>query len=177
MEKLPSSVDKKLRRRCVWWFVETYVPSCDFEYALNKASHWAYIYHDRDKCEPHYHVLLHYDNARTGYAVLKDFAHIQNSMAESTDSPVSCYEYLTHANDVDKFQYPSSDIVCHNPIYWEHFLPSVRDRTQVDFIDDLLNDDDIDLSYMARKYGRDFIKNYKAYLDFRREVLFRERYL
>ena len=168
--------EEKLKKRGVWWFLESYNSPSDFDYGLSKASHWAYIYHDCDLYDdgslvaPHYHILLHYDNARSGLAVLRDFVGKQNTFVQRADSPVACYEYLTHKNDLDKMQYPDSRIVSHNPVYWEHSLPSVRDRTQADFIEDLLSDDELDLVYMARKYGRDFIKNYRSYLDFRYEV-------
>ena len=51
-------------------------------------------------------------------------------------------------------------------------MPSVRDRTQTDFLEDLLQTDtDLDLREMAKKYGRDFIKNYRTYIEFRNEVV------
>lgn len=172
-----SSINESLKKREVWWFVESYLQESEFQYALSKATHWAYIYHDKDDNEPHYHILLHYDNARSGNAVLRDFVGYQNSFIERCENgPQVCYEYLTHLNDPDKYQYNPDRIVSHNPIYWEHFLPSVRDRTQTDFIEDLLSSNELDIVYMAKKYGRDFIKNYKAYMDFRHEVKMFERF-
>lgn len=178
---LGVALNKYLKKRNVWWFAETYLEPCEFEYALSKATHWAYIYHDKDVSadgrlkEPHYHILLHYDNSRTGFAVLRDFVGRQNTFVKDVyknSSPVICYEYLTHDNDVDKYHYSKANIVSHNPVYWEHFLPSVRDRTQTDFLEDLLQTDtDLDLREMAKKYGRDFIKNYRTYIEFRNEVV------
>lgn len=173
-----------LKCRRSWWDIITYLQESEFQYALSKATHWAYIYHDCDVNdngelkEPHWHILLNFDNARSGNAVLKDFVGYQNTRAYNMDetSPIERYEYLTHLNDPDKYQYSSSRIVCDNPVYWEHFLPSVRDRTQADFIEDLLQDEELDIVYMARKYGRDFIKNYKSYMEFRNEVIIRERF-
>lgn len=163
--------DASYRRRSTWFFCMTYAKPCEFKFALEKATHWAYIYHDRDENEPHFHILLHFDNARTGFALLNDFHSTANTFIESKVSPVDSYEYLYHANHPDKYQYDKSLIVSHNPVYWEHFLPSVRDRTQTDFIEDLLNSSDLDLVYMAKKYGRDFIKNYRTYIEFRNDVL------
>lgn len=160
-----------LKKREVWWFVETYLPESDIQYALSKATHWAYIYHDMDNNEPHFHVLLHYDNARSGNAVLRDFVGWQNTFIERChNGPVVCYEYLTHQNDPDKYQYSSERIISHNPVYWEHFIPDVRNRPEADFIEDLVYSEKLDLVYMAKKYGRDFIKNHKSYLDFRYTV-------
>lgn len=176
MRRNGVSLSVSLKKREVWWFVETYLHEDEFKYALSKATHWAYIYHDMDDCEPHYHILLHYDNARSGNAVLRDFVGNQNSFIEKSVSPIASYEYLTHKNDPDKYQYCDSCIVSHNPVYWEHFLPDVRDRTQLDFLEDLLSTKELDIVLMAKRYGRDFIKNYKAYMDFRHEVFIRERF-
>lgn len=173
-----SSV-KDLRERGVWWFVESYLNECDFKPSLSKASHWAYILHDCDDCEPHYHILIHYSNSRTGLSVLRDFIGFQNTRVEKCISPLACYEYLTHKNTPEKYQYSSSRIVTHNPIYWEHFIPSIRDRTndkiETDFIEDLLNSEKLDYYTMAKKYGRDFMKNWRSYIDFREEVLWQRR--
>lgn len=169
---MDEKTKKMYRKRCVWWFAMSYALPAEFANALNKADKYAYIYHDKDvDTEPHYHVLLHFENARSGFAVLKDFVSTQNTMLEAVTSPISSYEYLYHLNDPDKFQYDKSEIICHNPVFWEHFLPSIRDRNEVDFLDDLLNVYDFDLKDMAKKYGRDFIKNFRSYLDFRESVL------
>lgn len=175
---------KGVRARSYWWSCITYCQEQEFEFALSQSQHWAYIYHDCDEGkEPHYHVLLHFDYQKTGTAVLNYFRGFANTQVEPCYSnkkgevnPIGCYEYLTHKNDPDKYQYSSSRIVSHNPIYWEHFIPSVRDRTQTDFIEDLLSSNELDIVYMAKKYGRDFIKNYKAYMEFRHEVKMFERF-
>ena len=173
-----SSV-KDLRERGVWWFVESYLSEYEFRPSLDKASHWAYILHDCDDCEPHYHILLHYSNSRTGLSVLRDFIGYQNTRVEKCISPIACYEYLTHKNCPEKYQYAISRVISHNPVYWERFLPSVRDRTtdkvDTDFIEDLLFGVELNYLEMAKKYGRDFIKNWRSYEDFREQCLWQIR--
>ena len=171
-----EKANKLLKHRDTWWFAETYLQENEFQYALSKASHWAYIFHDQDDNVPHYHVLLHYENARSGSAVLKDFVGYQNTFVKRCEhGAVVCYEYLTHKNDPDKYQYNADRIISHNPVYWSHFIPDIRDRTDTDFIEDLLNSEKLDYYKMAKKYGRDFMKNWRNYVDFRDEVLFQRR--
>lgn len=180
--KLPKSVVEELRQRAGNWFIETYLSPAEFHYALDKMSHWAYIYHDRDYKddgtlkEPHYHIVARYSNFRTGFAVLKDFVGNQNSFCEKCKSLQASYDYLTHKNEPDKTLYDDIEIVHHNPVYWESFIPSVRDRTSLDLVEDLLSESALDLREMAKKYGRDFIKNYKAYLDFRETVKYHPKH-
>ena len=193
-----EEVYKKLRKRGVWFNVMTYAPAEVIEYACSRALHWAYIYHNRDTFdildikdgvseeqlgalkEPHYHVLLHYDIARSGLAVLKDFPSEQNTRVEIADQPIASYEYLTHKNHPNKYQYNDYEIISHNRDYWVAHLPRARDRPsntdlEADFISDLLGEKEPDLVYMARKYGRDFIKNHRSYLDFRDAVRYQNK--
>ena len=167
------------RRRSTWFFLMTYSSPEEFQTLLDKSTHFAYAYHDKDDNEPHYHVLVHFESARTGYACIKDIKSSSNTFLEEASNPVACYEYLTHKNDLDKYQYTDDIIISHNPVYWKNYLPSVRDRPkadlEADFLEDLISPDVLDLVYMAKKYGRDFIKNYRSYLDFRNEVAPRTR--
>ena len=67
---------------------------------------YACILHDKDNEEqPHYHVCLMFDNARTFKTIQKKFsgAHI-----EVMESKFLSFRYLTHKDNPEKFQYPQS---------------------------------------------------------------------
>ena len=74
-----------------------------------KLQNYYYILHDKDDdVSPHYHVVLHFENARSFEQVRKLFngAHI-----EPCDSINLSVQYLIHKNHLDKFQYDFVEIV------------------------------------------------------------------
>lgn len=80
--------------------------------------------HDKDLDDngnlkkPHYHCIVHYDNAVSINRVTKDFMNIgANSHYEGVSSKTAYEDYLTHSDgqsidDVNKFEYDKNDIIC-----------------------------------------------------------------
>lgn len=165
--------------RCYWHSLVCYSAPNTFRPLLDKACHWAYAYHDLDLDKygnlkpPHYHILVHFKQARSLNSCKKYVLSTQNVFGEECRSPLGAYEYLWHKNDADKYQYDKSIVVCHSPLYWDKFLPDIRDRTNIDFIEDLFNG--VDMVTMAKRYGRDYMKNYRSYEEFLDEAKRRER--
>lgn len=70
---------------------------------------FAYILHNQDNEEqPHYHLILSFDNARSFESVQKSFegAHVENIKYFH----MTC-QYLIHKNDSNKFQYDITNVV------------------------------------------------------------------
>ena len=76
------------------------------------------------------------------------------------------FEYLVHKNDPDKIQYQLSDVVTDDLPFWQTLVSSKPDNGE--FVVDLANLSPLE---MAVKYGRDYIKNYSKYADFKRLFL------
>lgn len=163
--------------------LELYAPPVHWGKLLSSATNYAYILHDKDVKEdgtpkpPHYHVLLHFPNAKTKSAIRKltelDKLDSDTTMlSEKLDNPHGAFKYLTHdtkkAVDDKKHKYDESEIVTNDLLYW---LESAKDETKPhqEFLDDLLNDEFSHYN-LACKYGRDYMKNYRSYSDFAREV-------
>jgi hypothetical protein len=70
---------------------------------------YSLILHDKDNEEqPHFHVCILYENARTFEQVQKKFygAHI-----ELMESKYKSFRYLLHLDDTDKYQYDISEVI------------------------------------------------------------------
>lgn len=152
---------------------------------LQHAKHWCYAFHDKDvkedgtPKEPHWHIVCTFAREKSCAWARKQIASAtgQNTLAQPIQHDLAdTVEYLWHQNDSDKFQY-SRDIVKWDDVtYWAHRLgesestPNPNDE----FMDDLLAVNGFSVELMARRYGRDFIKNVRAYMEFRR-LVFAER--
>lgn len=171
-------MSKSKSKRCYWISLICYSAPNTFKPLLDISTHWAYAYHDLDVDkegklkEPHYHILVHFKQARSPNSCIRYILSKQNVFGEECVSPLGAFEYLFHKNDPDKYQYDKSIVITHNPVYWDRFLPDIRDRTNIDFVEDLFTG--VDMLTMAKRYGRDYMKNYRAYEDFIDEVKFRQ---
>lgn len=129
---------------------------------------------------------------------LDDKGEIANTRYEETRSTSNMYEYLTHntedAKSQGKYQYISEDIkvlygsadeyIESVTMYEERCRKSdeLKEKAESkrianeESIDNMLNDiiDGKPMRYMAKAYGRDYIKNRKAYHDFAGDVYFEE---
>lgn len=77
--------------------------------------HYAYILHYKDNEEqPHVHMCLEYNNARTLTQIKAKFndAHI-----EVMEYKNKSYQCLINKNDADKFQYDINDVCCDDRDY------------------------------------------------------------
>ena len=156
------------------WFLVTYNNEEDFKLLLESCVHWAYIYHNKDNNEPHYHIICVFKNARAFNGVKSLVSGGQNTLGEIVRTSLTdCFSYLTHSEHSDKEQYCKLDIKCDNLLFWESLEQSENDSTTDSLIDDILSG--LPLRLLARRYGRDFMRNCKAYLQFARMVLRQER--
>lgn len=147
---------------------------------LDQAKAWAYICHDKDKNEDgkprdtHYHIVATFNNKKTFKWVCNQVVSTQNTFSEAVKGEIGdVIDYFTHKGFTDKFQYASEDIVYSDKAYWERRIgncdTSQEDKNEA-FVDDLLAVN-FSVEAMGRKYGRDFIKNYRSYQAYRDRCL------
>lgn len=140
---------------------------CCFD-LLNASKHYAYIIHDRDKTDTHIHILCTFSREKSITAVRKLVNGNQNTFSQECRDVEDLLDYFTHDNEPDKERYSTDSIVYDNIDYWKKRIKDVdiaEDKNEM-FIEDLMSKD-MTLEFMAKKYGRDFIKNCKHYMHFR----------
>lgn len=139
---------------------------------LKTAKHYAYILHDKDEGkDAHYHIYATFHTAKSFKGVCGLVESEQNTFAEllkgSADDLLS---YFTHSNALNKYQYDASEIVYDNDSkYWSRGAnKEAKEQENGQFLEDLLSAKS--LREMAIKYGRDFMRNYQSYANFREAV-------
>lgn len=153
------------------WSLITYASVDEFSLLLESALHYAFIRHDDDGVEPHFHILLVFKNARAFDGLKSLIRSEQNTLGEVVKSDLkSMFEYLLHENK-DKKQYSIDDVMSDDIDFWLSCSHDT-DNTTDTLIDDILSG--APLRVLARKYGRDFMKNYSAYINFARLVYSQE---
>lgn len=162
---LESSIfDRKYR-----WSIMTYASPSEFQPLLNKAEHYLYIYHNRDKNENHYHILLTFKQQISLNNIRSIINSTQNTFGEPLKDNNAMAIYLTHEEESDKEIYSIEEFVSDNLDFWFTTKKKLsKEEENEQFIYDLLNLSKID---MVIKYGKDFIKNYEKYEYFRHLLL------
>lgn len=151
-------------------------------------------YHDKDTDkDPHSHINLWLVNPRDPQDLRKWFKacadhkdEIANTFVEPTHNAEGAHEYLTHKNQEGKYQY-ADEVIKVLAGKTEEYLESVTDEEEVrNRSQERARDrealreaqaDDVEAQLqaiidgtshreMARRYGRDYIKNHKAYKEY-----------
>lgn len=155
-----------------------------------QAANWAYALHDKDvnedgkPKEAHWHVMLTFEQAKSFNVVCKmtkSYIPDQNTMAEPVKDLQGALRYLTHKDDQGKYQYDEMIVNYSKKAWYEKYSQTKQEKQASKeedneaFLNDLLCPKrDFSVRKMAVKYGRDFIKNCKAYIDFRSMALAEE---
>lgn len=162
------SEEKKVKR-CYTHAIITYNTEVKcLERLFQEARHWAYVLHDKDKTDPHIHIIATFPTERSFRQVTSYIDGDQNSFSQPCRDVEDTLVYFTHLEEGDeKFKYTWEDIVYDDKSYWKRRTDEPTEQTDknVEFVNDLLTNDS--LYEMACKYGRDYIKNFKAYNDFK----------
>lgn len=161
-----------------WGFI-SYAEPHEFLPLLAQAQHWCYIKHDKDDKVAHYHILARFATEKSLSSCRKLQCGTQNLLGKPLNSikaQMKMMAYLTHdtakARQDGKHIYNPDDIVYKaNDNYWEkQFEKEAEARDNEDkneaFLKDLI-DENMAIYEMARRYGRDFIKNFRSYMAFR----------
>lgn len=135
----------------------------DFIDKSNYVEHYAYIHHDSDDCEPHYHFLFCLARSRRLSDVLSSIKKegSTNVFVESCSSPSSIVRYFVHADNPDKHQYSVDSVVSDTDLSYFDSLsrekPVKEDNVLNAFLDLV---DGMPIIECSKKYGRDFIIHY-----------------
>lgn len=154
----------------------TYATEEEFAPILELAKHYAYIKHDKDvnedgtPKETHYHILITFEREKSLAWIRKHIASDQNTLSQPIKSIGEAFEYLWHKNDKSKAQYEKAEVITDSYKYWERYSEEdveTDDKNEM-FVNDLMAEDYSPIK-MAKKYGRDFIRYFKQYNDFREQ--------
>ena len=70
---------------------------------------WAYMLHDKDDTAPHYHIYLNFGSSGVDTKQVGEWFGLQESQVEKIKGrKTDALEYLTHANDTQKYKYQYS---------------------------------------------------------------------
>lgn len=135
----------------------------DFVDKSSYVEHYAYVCHDMDDNETHYHFLLCLTRSRRLSDVLNSIKKegSSNVLVESCFSPSSIVRYFTHADNPEKFQYSDNAIV--SDVDLSYFDSLLREKPVKE--DNVLNafldlTEGMPVLDCGKKYGRDFIIHY-----------------
>ena len=75
--------------------------------------HWAYVLHDKDRdASPHYHIYLNFGKSGVDTKRIAEWFGLQESQVNRIKGrKTDMLEYLTHANQPNKFQYSPNEVV------------------------------------------------------------------
>lgn len=179
----------------------TYAKAEDVERILAEKSEMLtyafWIPHDKDEAAPHIHIVVGLVNSRKPNEVsnwfkkcVNDEGVAQNTLAEPVISCDDIVEYLTHSDEKSvqkgKHQYTTEDIrVSRGTLeafreektdLQRHAEAKSKKEAKEDECEQLLDDIIAGTSCrtMARRYGRDFMKNHKAYREYAAMVILEE---
>lgn len=141
---------------------------------LNEAFHYALIFHDRDTdVDPHFHILVTFKQNKSFDSVRKLVNSTQNTLVQELDDWVGDFQYLTHKNAPEKWQYLDEEVISDDIDFWLRKAKEYS-KGEDDFIYDLL-DSNMTYREMAIKYGRDYMRNFRYYREFKEAVLQQEK--
>lgn len=170
--KQKMAQDRYYRFKCI-----TYVDDITLRRNLCKyADHFAYIYHGEEEAEPHFHVLITFRGNKSIKRVREILSEgsTQNTLAQPIDDIDHDILYLTHDDDASiergKQRYSPDKIVYDDTEYWTKIAKEspAQKISNEEFIDDLTKGIGFSHIEMAKKYGRDYIRNLRAYMTFRK---------
>lgn len=117
----------------------------EYAFVLHDRDVWAPADQDADGThvagqlkKPHWHVCLHYVHARYLSAVCEELG-IEERHCIPDRNTEQGLRYLVHADDPDKYQYATADVVCSNPTLMDKALQGTSEEEQVLAILDLLD--------------------------------------
>ncbi len=170
---MPSNKERTSRK----FSLVTYLSEQHLKDVLSAHSHqikaWAYAYHYFDKNEDgspkvkHCHVILYVYNVSTVSRIRKWFRALDDDGKEITTTAQICndissmWDYLIHANNPEKYQYP--DCVRESSDRYFFMSEDPLDDNSLSIVDDLLSG--LSVYEMVSRYGRDFCIHFGHYVD------------
>lgn len=110
---------KREKQRSKYYAIELYPKSDTIQFDkkidLIKNYDYAYILHNKDTNEPHYHVVVAFNNYRYLNAISDEF-DIPSNYIQPIRSLEGMLTYLIHLNDKSKFQYDINEVFGSNSL-------------------------------------------------------------
>lgn len=170
----PLEIDDGKKRR--HYAISTYIGKDNVDnYVQNnkKLFNYAYIVHDKDNNEPHIHLIVSYKNPRTLTGVRRDFANYeQNTFVETVKNIGGVYDYLTHKNHPDRYQYNEEDIVTAHGYRSGSNNPNIEQDVAVLIVMDIL--DGLCRRELLLRYGREYAINRRHYESLACDIQYEE---
>lgn len=147
----------------------TYAKEEEFQELLKYGSKWEYIYHDKDikedgtKKEPHWHINIILRQWKSIKGVCELVKSEQNTMAIPMIDKQKAHRYLTHKDELEKYQYEDKLIKSSENKIWEE-TESKEDENER-FLE-IICSREISTKEKAIKIGKDYMKNYDKYERF-----------
>lgn len=148
-------------------------------------SHYALSLHDKDVDDDgtlkkaHIHCILRFGNKKSCSQIMKMFGEkMARPFIFIEDEFCRYYDYLTHKDETDKYQYPEDQIVTDDISYWvREYENHIRDPTDGDNVAEMIINDMIatrPTRELVKKYGREVVINYKYYRNIAGMVYYEE---
>lgn len=168
---LPYGLSKEQKEnfKRQYWFIEIYEDSVDENYLdILKALQYKIAispWHDKDVdkegklTKKHRHILIDFG----GSAKIKQVCDVADSIKGKNDvqwvgNKKAAFEYLTHMNDPDKYQYNSDDIILVNSKIYDWISSAFKDI--LNYIDDYGITSLLKLTQSLRKDNNDHLLEY-----------------
>lgn len=142
------------------WSLVIYGNEEDVLKVCRASQHYAYILHDKDKKEPHWHLVCTFKIWKSLSSIKSIIDNGQNVLGEEIHDKQAAYRYLTHKDNPEKYQYEEEDVKSDNKEFWR----GEEQGDVAELLDDII--DGMSFRDMAIKYGKDFVKNYRAYAHY-----------
>lgn len=159
--------------------------------------HAFYCFHDKDESEPHTHIVLGLVASRNPSEIanwfkkcVNDEGRVQRTTAQAVISCRGIGDYLTHSGEgsgqQEKHQYTDEDIKVSKGCLADFKKlkteaeiaaeAAEKREAKADESEQLLQDiiDKVPAREMARRYGRDYMKNHKSYREYAALVVLEE---
>jgi hypothetical protein len=178
-------------QRSEWWFLMTYATLEECQPLFDNCKHFAYCHHDKDTREdgelkePHTHILVCFNGSKSLEQIRTLINSQQNTFGENQRkvgqkwqplNKTACFRYLLHSDDTEKYQYDEECRVTDSDEFWSKYAEyknpfgtSCDDTFYQDLLAPYRSTWDF-MDTMSRKYGRDFIKNYRTFEQYREDM-------
>lgn len=159
-------------RKSIRYALVTYLPLETLQSVLDthveQIAAYAYIYHDKDSAEPHYHIWLELYRSRVASEILRWFtmySMLGNTLIETMHNGTACLLYLTHEDKLsksnNKYKYSRDSLVIYNiaPSAWDSRVDAVDSSVLI--LRDMLSH--ASLYTLITRYGKDFVYHINDY--------------
>lgn len=165
-----------MEKRSYNWRIVSYASEEEIKRFCEKwGSKWEYILHNKDikedgsKKENHFHINITLKEWKSRNRVCELIESEENSFAIEMIDKEKAHRYLTHKDNPEKFQYEESEI--RSNFKW---IDKTEKRVQIEEFIEIAGSEKVSLREKAIILGRDFMKNYSAYMKYIEKMKWQE---